>query len=237
MIRKSILASVVAAAAIAGTARADILELALVIDGSGSISSSDFELQRDGYVNALSDIAVLPLDGTVAIGVWQFSGQTGPGGIVQLEYPTTFITAATLPGLVAALNGMSQIGLNTAIGDGIQTAAADLLGNALTSDRQVIDVSTDGVNNRGVDPAVAAAAAIAAGIEQVNGLGIGGAANLSWVPAGSFAVNVPDFDAFEDAIKRKIRREVTGTPDGGMTLALLGSGLFGLALARRRASR
>jgi hypothetical protein len=48
------------------------LELALVIDSSGSISSSDFTLQKTSYVNALT--ALLPKDGSVAIEVRNFSG-------------------------------------------------------------------------------------------------------------------------------------------------------------------
>lgn len=235
MTRRSILAGLVALAGAADAVRADNLELALLIDGSGSISTANFTLQKNGYVNALSDITVLPLDGTVSIGVWQFS-TTGNNSTpsIQSVYPTTTINAGNIAALTAAIGGMVQIDYNTPIGVAIEVAANDLLNNLITSDRQVIDVSTDGNSNVGIDPTTAAANAIAAGIEQVNGIGIGGSANLNWVPAGSFKMNVDNFDDFGAAIKEKIRREVIGVPDGGMTALMLGTGVFGLALAKRR---
>ena len=48
-----------------GAARAVTIELMLAIDASGSISDSQFALQRDAYVDRLN--ALVPTDGTVAL--------------------------------------------------------------------------------------------------------------------------------------------------------------------------
>jgi hypothetical protein len=54
-------------------AEAISLELALAIDGSGSIGLADFNLQKNAYASVLNNSSVLPQDGSVAIGVWLFS--------------------------------------------------------------------------------------------------------------------------------------------------------------------
>ena len=43
------------------------IDLALVINGSGSISPRDFTLQKDGIRAALQDPSILPRDGSVAL--------------------------------------------------------------------------------------------------------------------------------------------------------------------------
>lgn len=208
-------------------AKAINLELALLIDGSGSISASEFSLQRSGYTSGL---LVLPTDGSVAVGVWQFAGST-----IQSVFTTTIIdSVATRTNLINAIAGMSQLGGGTPLGAAITTASNALLGNSIVSDRQLIDVSTDGVAS---DDAVAARnAALAAGIEQINGLLVGPSTNNSFVGGvGSFAIAVPDFAAFGPAIQTKLLRETgqTGVPDSGNTFALMSLGLFGLIAVRR----
>ncbi len=84
--------------------------LALGIDGSGSISAADYVLQRDAYVNALTSL--LPADGSVAVGVWQFSSN------VTKEFSFTLIdTEAKKTALLTAIGGMTQPGGSTAIGE------------------------------------------------------------------------------------------------------------------------
>lgn len=217
-----------AASALTFNAQAITLELGLVIDGSGSISPAEFTLQKTGYVNALN--AVLPIDGSVAVGVWQFSTGVSP------VFATTIINnPASRLALTTAISGMGQLGGTTAIGLGIAAAATEILANAITSDRQVIDVSTDGENNVPPDPVIARNAALLAGIDQINGLGIGAGANLSFVGGtGSFGITVPNFAAFEGALITKLNREIRGTPDAGNTLILMSLGLLGLAAFRRK---
>ncbi len=45
--------------------------LSIVIDGSGSISGSEFAVQRTAYANVLNDL--VPTDGSVVLNVIQFA--------------------------------------------------------------------------------------------------------------------------------------------------------------------
>ena len=69
LVRAACLSTVAAFGLAATSANAATLELGLAIDGSGSMSVAEFNLQRDAYISVLSDITVLPRDGTTAIGI------------------------------------------------------------------------------------------------------------------------------------------------------------------------
>lgn len=57
----------------AAAAPGDQLDLVLLLDGSGSISRSDWDLQLEGYSAALRDRVNFPVDGSVAVSVIQWS--------------------------------------------------------------------------------------------------------------------------------------------------------------------
>lgn len=224
-------AAAAALAAVPTGAQAATVELALLIDGSGSISSSNFALQRNAYASVLADITALPTDGTVAIGVWQFA--TG----VQQVFAMQEITGANIGALLAAINAMTQLNGSTNISGAIDTATAAIFGNLVTSTRQVIDVSTDGQNNIG-NLGTSRANALAAGIDQINCIGIGAGATCAPVQGGtgSFSLQADSFDDFEAALRLKIVREVTGAIPEPSTWAMLilGFGAVGATMRRRQ---
>lgn len=231
MSKMSISAGIAALGLMIGApAQAAKLELGLAIDESGSITSSDFNLQKQGYIAALSDPTVLPLDGSVAIGVVKFSSN------VVTVFTMQEITSANFASLKAALAAMQQRGGGTNIGAAITTLTDQIFGNAIQSDRQVIDVSTDGEDNGG-SLASAQQAALAKGLDQINCLGIGAGARCAPVQAGvgSFSINA-NFNTFEDALRRKIKIEVSGGVPEPATWAMMimGFGVVGAAMRRRR---
>lgn len=230
----ALLGSVALSAAMPTSANAAVsLELGLLIDGSGSIGLSNFNLQKNAYVNALGDLSVLPTDGTVAIGVYLFAGST------TTIFSMAAITSGNIASLISAVNGMSYTGGGTPTDAAVNLATADIFGNSIVSARQILDISTDGVPNSQSAYNTAKAAALAAGIDQINCVGIGAGADCSLVTGGTgaFSVNATTFDDFETALKRKITREVTGgaVPEPSTWAMMIGGfGLVGAAMRRRR---
>lgn len=230
LVRAACLSTVAAFGLAATSANAATLELGLAIDGSGSMSVAEFNLQRDAYISVLSDISVLPRDGTTAIGIKVFSST------VINVFTMAEITVANHGALIAALTAMTRPGGSTSISGAINDFTTEIFGNSITSTRQIIDVSTDGVNNVG-NLNTARTNAIAAGIDQINCIGIGPGANCAPVIAGtgSFGLNATTFGEFETALRRKILVEVRGVPEPGTWMMMIfGFGLAGTALRRQR---
>jgi len=143
----------------AGAADTDVV---FIIDGSGSISSSDWSTQRVGFATALQDPLLVPLDGSISVTVVQFSWVSSSFK-TRLEFPFRVIsTAADRDAAVAAVSGMSQIDNLTNPGDGINASTAALTGSARAGADQVYCMSTDGTTNSGANLGSAVAAAKAA---------------------------------------------------------------------------
>lgn len=261
----SALTSVVAAslllASVTPATRAETvgLELALLVDVSGSVDTTEFNLQKQGYVNAFHSAAVQAAiagsegGGKIAVTLmyWSDSGQ-------QMQaVPWTVVTAATADAFADAINAtVRPFAGNTSPGSAIaaitgQTASASITTfdeNGIDSIRQVIDVSGDGAQNQGPIAAAAARdyAVNVAGVDQVNGVVILGEAGLeAWYnanikSAGGFVLTASDFNDFSQAIERKIVAEVSneapGAPLPGIAVAgmSLMSGLGLTRSARRR---
>jgi len=227
---------------VAGPANAsDVrLELSLLVDVSGSVDTAEFNLQKNGYYSVFNSpnfYSNVIGSGAIAVNLIYWSGVSQQAIVV----PWTILDSQTaVTNFAAAINGTArQFSGLTAPGSAINYAVADLFGNTISSDRQVIDVSGDGQQNDGANTAAARDAALVLGIDAINGLAIGDTALFNWYNsnikggAGSFVYQANGFEDFEAAIGQKITREIVGTPEP-LTLLLLGLGLTGLAGLRRR---
>jgi len=199
----------------AGGARAaGAVELCAALDGSGSLDPAQFALQLEGLASAVEDPAIVARDGSVTLTAVVFEwGAT-------VEVPATVIAseedAAAFAAAVRAIPW--RFGHRTDMVAAIEACLGQFRD---ATDRWVIDVSTDGRHSStlGTDPLAARDAAVAAGLDALNALGVGDAdtaflGQLVWPqpasppPSDGFVVSVPDFVAYVAAMREKVRTEV-----------------------------
>jgi hypothetical protein len=196
------------------------LELAFVVDASGSIDDDETRLQRRGYAEALANPRVLnAITGgflrAIAVAYIEFAAD----GCERLSVPWTRIadadSARAFGARILAQPVMFCTGGN-AIGDAVAFATRTLETNAYEGTRRVIDVSGDGPNTLGRSMRAARDAAIAKGI-TINGLAIE-RPEMPDLPQyyreavtggpGSFVIEAESRQAFAAAILKKLIREI-----------------------------
>jgi hypothetical protein len=209
--------------------------VALAADVSRSIDEDEFRLQRRGYAAAitsaqfLSVIASMP-HGAVALCFIEWAGIGDQTVVVDWEVIRDRDSAAAFANRL--LDAPRSSFGRTAIGDGIDFAAARLAAAKFTTERRIIDVSGDGTSNSGRPVSMARDEAVEKGI-TINGLAIinektggefgtflyahthppGGLQryyhdNVIGGP-GSFALQIVNFAAFAQAMTDKLVAEVS----------------------------
>ena len=202
--------------------------LVLAVDVSRSIDEDEARLQREGYRKAVTDPRVVAairggMIGSIALAYVEWAGAE----YQRLVIPWTQITSQSDADAWAdALDRAPRQSLSwTSISGGIDFSHKLLSDLPYEAMRRVIDVSGDGVNNSGPPAEEARDRAVADGI-VINGLPIMNdrpaygrmpplpldqyyAQNVIGGP-GAFLISAADFDAFENAVRRKLVREVAG---------------------------
>lgn len=229
MRRRSLLAGLPALAAAPAPARAeepvDVL-LVLAVDVSRSIDEDEARLQREGYRSAVSDPRVVEairrgMLGAIGLAYVEWAGFE----YQRLVLPWTRIAGQRdADAWAAALAEAPRASLSwTSISGALDFSRRTMDAAPFEGTRRVIDVSGDGVNNSGRSASAARDECVAAGI-VVNGLPIINdrptfgrappipldqyfAENVIGGP-GAFMIVAEDFEAFGNAVRRKLIREI-----------------------------
>lgn len=228
--RPAVLALLAGLLAAAPAARAETVDLELVLaaDGSPSIDDGELRLQRDGYAAAITDPEVLSA---------LTAGAHGKTALLYVEWGAadsqviiadwTVIdgpAAATAFAELLRTRPRGAVGWNS-ISNAIAFATDQLATNAHDGLRKVIDVSADSGNHGGIPLAAARDAALMNDI-TINGLpvlcrscdGRPSSGDLESYFAsqviggfGAFVVTVDQTTSFAEAIRRKLLLEIAGT--------------------------
>jgi len=205
------------------------LELVLMADASGSITTAEILFQRQGYAQALTDPEVLAaIAGTAYGSIAVTYVEWGQFDSQDVVVPWTVIAGeAEAAGFAAALmeRPRQAFGRN-AIGAALLLGKALIEGNEIQGWRRIIDFSADSTGNfNGPATEEARAEVLAAGI-TINGLAIAcRGCSAGWGDGGSieqgfrdriiggpgaFVVTAESAPAFADAVKRKLILEISG---------------------------
>ncbi|HXJ00466.1 MAG TPA: DUF1194 domain-containing protein [Micropepsaceae bacterium] len=213
----------------AGQPRVD-LNLVLAVDASGSVDDERFELQKQGYAKAFLNPKVLNAirngnEGAISISMVQWTGPT----LHVIMVPWMVVKdqrSAQLAAAAIAASPRMIFGGGTSISGAIDFSVGMLAASPYRAERRVIDISGDGSNNLGRPAEQARDEAVKMGV-RINGLPI-----LAVEPdldqyfresviggPGAFIIPVKSYDAFGDAIMRKLVQEISQDQKPGTKFA------------------
>ena len=233
--RSVIVASVLCLGAISAApqARAELLpvdlELVMAVDVSGSIDAEELQMQRQGYIAALADPEVVKtitrgVLGRIAVAYTEWGSYGDQRLVVNWMLIKDQETASAFSAALAA--APIRGGVGTSISGAIEFALPMFGRNGYEGTRKAIDISGDGPNNSGGLVVHARDRAAAAGV-IINGLPIindrPNRMNFPSLPDldkyyegcvitgdGAFVIVAGNFEAFGEAIRRKLIQEIAG---------------------------
>jgi hypothetical protein len=230
MKRRTALAGSLAALAAAGSARADMpvdLQLVLAVDVSRSIDEVEAELQRRGYVEAMTSARVIEavLAGEhrrIALCYTEWAGTHYQMVVIDWTVIDSPSAARSFAEKLAEAPRTSQSW--TAIGAALTHAGQRFEGSGFSSRRRVIDISGDGRTNDGAPAELVRDKLVEQGI-VINGLPVMmNRSNFGRPPdltldkyyeenviggAGAFMIVAETFEQFGQAVRNKLVREVS----------------------------
>jgi Protein of unknown function (DUF1194) len=211
------------------------LQLVLAADVSRSVDDGEFQLQRQGYAAAFQDARVLRAIrsgqiGKIAVCYVEWSGPESLTVIADWTVVSDDETAGAFA--EAILAPQRPFANRTAIGAAISFAMTQFERSGTDSLRRTIDVSGDGTNTNGPEPALMREIAIGEGV-TINGLVILSPEPMPWNPhhthppgglenyyrenviggPGAFVMVVEDFTSFAYAVTNKLIREIAAGTD------------------------
>lgn len=196
------------------------VQLVLAVDSSSSVNMDEYYLQLEGYAAAFRHPELLRAirsgpNKAIAVALFEWSGPDQQ----TLNFPWRRLDSEeSLEAFAAelALAPRLVVGGETAIGAALDYAVRLLGASPGGAARRVIDVSGDGVSNRGRDVGRARDDAVFEGI-TINAVAIENeepqlgryyqAAVIGG--AGAFVMTARDYDDFRDVILKKLVREIT----------------------------
>ena len=207
----------------ADAAPATALAVVTAIDVSASVGADGFILQRNGIAHAFEDsrlvAAIAASPGGIEVLLLEWSDPEAATIAVGWH---RIVDARSAQRFAIAVRAAERASAGrTAIGPALLAAASQFARLAEPPVRRVIDISGNGMANFGLPPAVARDRIVANGI-TINGLVLpAGEPSLASYyrdnvigGAGAFVLEVRDEAGFDEAMLRKLVREVAG---GGNT--------------------
>lgn len=204
------------------------VELVLAVDISQSMDRDEQEIQRAGYVAALTSPEVLdairfgPI-GRIAVSYMEWGGEGEHFVIANWTVIKDLESANAFAAMVAEapLHQKQRTSIASALGEAVNMVQL----NSFNGLRKVIDISGDGPNNQGGKVTASRDAALASGI-TINGLPLmmkneqnawQGILHLDHYyedcvigGPGAFAIPVRSKEGFADAIRMKLVLEIAG---------------------------
>lgn len=191
--------------------------LILLMDVSASINDVNWQKQRDGTADALAHPTVQgtveALEGGVAIQAMVFGGRAHVALPWRVARSGADLDAFATD--MKALQRRTEMSTNT--GRAMDTAVDQMAQTPCTPAKKVIDLSTDGIDDKA--PVEAARNKAQAKGIIVNAIGIGSYPDLetflrdSTITEDGFAIISEGWDDFARAILRKIRTEIAAKAD------------------------